>query len=156
LDLSAEYLEATKTIPKVEHYTSKNYKGCQMKTKRVSAVIKGNAVFKDENTHPNDDSRDFSVSIDDPKFGFVFLELFNEYLSQEKLKKENFAELLNGKIAKAHKTGNYSEPFAKKEEWMYLKYKQLYPDAYPLSFLQYKQNRGFFIQFEVSLRMLTI
>jgi hypothetical protein len=41
-----------------------------------------NAVFKDE--IPDDDSSDFSMCIDDPKFGFIFLELFNEYLSQEK------------------------------------------------------------------------
>jgi hypothetical protein len=126
LDLSAEYLEAMKTIPKVEHYTSKSYMGCQIKTKRVFLVIKGNAVFKDENPDPNDDGRDFSVSIDDPNFGFVFLESFNYYLSQEQLKKENFAEFLNGMIAKAHATKNYSELV---EEWMYLKYKQLYPEA---------------------------
>jgi hypothetical protein len=90
------------------------------------------------------------VSIDDPNFGFVFLESFIEYLSQEKLKKENFAEFLNGEIAIAHATKNYSEIIDKKEESMYLKYKQLYPEAYPLSFAQYKKNRGSFIHFEVS------
>jgi hypothetical protein len=90
------------------------------------------------------------VSIDYPNFGFVFLESFNEYLSLEKLKKENFAEFLNGKIAKAHATGNFSELVDNKEEWMYLKYKQLYSDAYPLSFAQYKMNQGLFIHFEVS------
>jgi hypothetical protein len=58
LDLSAENLEAMKTIPKVEHYTSKSYKGCQMKTKRAFPVIKGNAVFKDESPYPDDDNRD--------------------------------------------------------------------------------------------------
>jgi hypothetical protein len=101
LDLSAEFLEALKNIPKVEH-------------QKLFLVIKGkcvncgrtdnqtndwyyrlsdhcvNAVFKDENPDPNDDSRDLSVSIDDPKFSFIFLESFNEYLSQEKLMKENF------------------------------------------------------------------
>jgi hypothetical protein len=138
LDLSAEYLEAMKTIPKIEHYTSNSYKRCQMKTKIMFPVIKGNAVFKDENPDPNDDNRDFSVSIDDPNFGFVFLESFNEYLSQVKLKKANSAEFLNGKIAKAYATGNYSELVDNKEEWMYLKYKQLYPEAYPLSFAKYK------------------
>jgi hypothetical protein len=76
-----------KTIPKVEHYTSKRYKGCQMKTKRLFPVIKGKLEFK----NPKDDNRDFSVSIDDTNFGFVFLESFNKYLTQEKLKKENFA-----------------------------------------------------------------
>jgi hypothetical protein len=35
LDLSAEFLEAMKNIPKIEHYTSTRCKGCQMKTKRV-------------------------------------------------------------------------------------------------------------------------
>jgi hypothetical protein len=139
-----------KTIPKVEHYTSKSYKGCQMKTKRVFAVIKVNAVFEDENPDPNDDSRDLSISIDDPNFGFVFLELFNDYLSQEKLKKESFAEFINVKIAKAHATKKYSELVDNKEEWMYLKYKQLYPEAYPLSFAQYKKIRGSIIHFEVS------
>jgi hypothetical protein len=137
-DLSAEYLEAMKTIPKVERYTSKNYKGCQMKTKRLFPVIKGKLEFKDDNPDPNDDNQDFSVGINVPNFGFIFLESFNEYLSQEKLKKENFAEFLNGKIAKAHATGNYSELVDNKGEWMYLKYKQLYPDVYPLSFEQYK------------------
>jgi hypothetical protein len=87
LDLSAEYLEAMKSIPKVEHYNSKSYKGCQMKTKRVISVIEGNAVFKYENPDPNYNHRNFSMSIDDPNFGFVFLELVNENLSQEKLKK---------------------------------------------------------------------
>jgi hypothetical protein len=140
LNLSAECQEAMKTIPNAEHYTSKSYKGCQMKTKRVFPVIKGNAVFKDENPEPNCDHCNFSVSIDDPNFGFVFLESCNEYLSQEKLKKENFAEFLNGKIAKAHTTKNYAELVDNKEEWMYLKYKKLYPDSYPLSFVQYKKN----------------
>jgi hypothetical protein len=46
------------------------------------------------------------VDIDDPKFDFIFLESFNEYLSQEKLKQENFAEFVKGKIAMAQKTGN--------------------------------------------------
>jgi hypothetical protein len=52
-----------------------------------------------------------------------FLNLFNEYLTQEKLKKENFEEFLNGKIAKAQASGNYSELNDNKEEWMYPKYK---------------------------------
>jgi hypothetical protein len=112
LDLSAEYLETMKTIPKVEHYTSKRYKGLQMKTKRLFSVVEGKLEFK----NPKDDDRDFSVSIDDPNFGFVFLESFNEYLTQEKLKKRNFAEFLNGKIVKAHSTGNYSELVDNKEE----------------------------------------
>jgi hypothetical protein len=50
----------------------------------------------------------------------VFLESFNEYLTQGMLKKENFAEILNGKIAKPQATGNYSELIDNKEEWMYL------------------------------------
>jgi hypothetical protein len=89
------------------------------------------------------------VSIDDPTFGFVFLESFNEYLTQEKLKKENFAEFLNGKIAKAEATGNYSELIDNKEEWMYLKYKQLYPESYPLSYPEYKKSRASFIHFDM-------
>jgi hypothetical protein len=105
-----------------------------MKTKRVFPII---------------EDRDFSVSIDDPKFDFVFLESFNEYLTQEKLKKENFAEFLNGKIAKAEATGNYSELIDNKEEWMYLKYKQLYPESYPLSYAEYKKSRASFIHFDM-------
>jgi hypothetical protein len=100
-----------------------------------------NAVLKDENPDPNDDRRYFSVSIDDPKFVFIFLESFNEYLSQEKLKKENFTTFLNGKIAKAHGTGNYSELVNNKEEWIYLKYKQTHPKQYLLSFAKYKKSR---------------
>jgi hypothetical protein len=95
-------------------------------TRRVFPVIKDqcvSAVFKDETPNPNDDNCDFSVSVDDPKFGFIFLDSFNEYLAQEKLKKENLAEFLKGKIAKAHKTRNYSELVDNCEEWMYLKNK---------------------------------
>jgi hypothetical protein len=149
LDLSADYLEAMKIIPKVKNYTSKNFKVCQMRTKRVFPVIEGKLEFKNDNTNPNDDNCDFSVSIDDPNFGFVFLESFNEYLTQEKLKKENFAEFLNVKIAKAHATKNYSELIDNKEEWMYLKYKQLFPESYPLSFAQYNKSRASFIHFEM-------
>jgi hypothetical protein len=120
-----------------------------MKTKRVFPAIEGHAVFKDETPDSNEVNRDFSVCINDTYFGYVFLELFNEYLTQEKIKKENFAELLNGKIAKAHATGNYSELVVNEDEWMYLKYKQLYRDAYPLSFAQYKKSRALFIHFDM-------
>jgi hypothetical protein len=40
LDLSAEFLEVLKNVPKVEHHTAKKYKGCQKKTQRVFPVIK--------------------------------------------------------------------------------------------------------------------
>jgi hypothetical protein len=116
-----------------------------MKTKILFPVIEGSLEFK----NPKDDNRDFSVSIDYPNFGSVFLESFNEYLTQEKLKTENFAESLNGRIAKAQATGNYSELFDNKEEWMYLKYKQIYPESYPLSFAQYKESRASFIHFDM-------
>jgi hypothetical protein len=103
-------------------------------------VIKGHTVFIDETPASNENNRDFSVSLDDPNFGSVFQKSFNEYLSQEKLKKENFAEFLNGKIAKAEATGNYSELIDNKEEWMYLKYKQICPESYPLSYAEYKKS----------------
>jgi hypothetical protein len=48
------------------------------------------------------------MSIDNPNISSIFLE-FNEYLSQETLKKEISAEFLKGKIAMADITGNYSE-----------------------------------------------
>jgi hypothetical protein len=84
LDLSGEVLESLKDIPKVEHYTSKKYRGYQKINKRACPVIRGqcvSATFKDYNPNPNDHISDFSVSIDDPKFCFVFLESFNAYLS---------------------------------------------------------------------------
>jgi hypothetical protein len=62
-------------------------------------------THREEHPHPIGLNCDLVVSIDDPKFDFVFLEGFNEYLQQEKLKKENFAEFWKGKIEKAYKTG---------------------------------------------------
>jgi hypothetical protein len=172
LDLSAEVLEALNNIPKVAHHTSKKYKGCQKKTKRMFPVFKVECVncgkadhhmhdcyyrpsnhlvgetFRDECPDPN--PCDLPVSIDDPKFGFVFPEAFNEYLQQEKLKKDNSAELLNGKKAKAHQTGNYSDLIGNCEEWMYLKNKQTHPEKYPLSYKMYKKSQELFNHFELS------
>jgi transcriptional regulator with PAS, ATPase and Fis domain len=81
LDLSVDFLEALKNISKVEHHTSKKYKGCHNKTKRVFPVIKGecvncgradhqirdcyyrpsdylvSAIFRDDCPDPNDPNR---------------------------------------------------------------------------------------------------
>jgi hypothetical protein len=71
-------------------------------------------------------------------------------LQQEKLKKENFAEFLKGKIAKAFKTGNFSELLDNREEWLYLKNKQTHQEEYPLSYKIYKKIGELFDHFEVS------
>jgi hypothetical protein len=148
LALSGEVLGALKNIPKVEHH----------KTKRVFPDVKGkcincggtdhqthvfyylpsdhceSTVIKDKSPDPNGLGCDIIMSINDPNFVFIFFELFNEHLAQGNLKKENFAQFLKGKIAKSHKTGNYSELVDNCEEWMYLKNKQTHPAEYPLSF----------------------
>jgi hypothetical protein len=49
-------------------------------------------TYRDEHPDPNGLNCSLVVTIDDPKFGFIFLEGFNEYLQKEKLKKESFAE----------------------------------------------------------------
>jgi hypothetical protein len=97
------------------------------------------ATFKDDNPNQNDSKREFSVSIDYPKFGSNFLESFNEYLSQGKLKKEKFVEFLKGNIAQAYKTEYFFELVDKREEWMYLKNKQTHPWKNPLLYAMYKK-----------------
>jgi hypothetical protein len=113
LGLSAEALVSLMNIPKVAHNTSKKYIWCQKIIKRVFPVIKGerdccdrtdhqtsdchcivSVTYREENPDTNGLNCDLVVSIDDPIFCFVFFEGFNEYLQQEKLTKENFAEIL--------------------------------------------------------------
>jgi hypothetical protein len=64
------------------------------------------AFFKAENPDPNALGCELLVSIDNPQFVSILSDSFNEFLSQEKLRKENFAEFLKVKIAKTHDTGN--------------------------------------------------
>jgi hypothetical protein len=66
------------------------------------------------------------------------------------LKNGNFAEFLKGKIAMAHKTGNYADLVENHEECLYLKDKQTQLEIVLLSFEKYKKSREPFNHFEVS------